>query len=91
MCIEDTKDKKLEEVNGAEEKLKTNRIVGIEYNMNPTTVLTEINTVQAAFNILGALQLTAFLWPQQAQVQGIHISILFTTLHFIAETFVLEI
>ncbi|CAH0590547.1 unnamed protein product [Chrysodeixis includens] len=37
--------------------------------MNVTTVVADINIVQAALSVLGTLQLTAFLWPQQAQVQ----------------------
>ncbi|KAJ8717616.1 hypothetical protein PYW07_005546 [Mythimna separata] len=37
--------------------------------MNATSAIHGIQKVQGAFNILAALQLTAFLWPQQAQIQ----------------------
>ena len=38
--------------------------------MNATSAVLGIQKIQGAFNILAALQLTAFLWPQHAQVQG---------------------
>ncbi|KAJ8716996.1 hypothetical protein PYW08_005395 [Mythimna loreyi] len=41
--------------------------------MNASSAILGIQRIQGAFSILAALQLTAFLWPQQAQVQdGAH-------------------